>query len=209
MSRKAANHLKASDPKLREIIINSGICKFPLVNGNSSPFEALAESITHQQLNGKAAKAIWQRLLDLYDGKRLGKPSAILKTPTKRLRAAGLSESKVLALRDLAEHADAGEIGTWKALEKLEDEEIMERLTVVRGIGPWTVQMLLIFHLGRPDVLPATDFGVQKGYQLAYGHKVMPKPRELIEAGEIWKPFRSYAAWYLWRAVELLSKRGK
>lgn len=122
------------------------------------------------------------------------------------LRAAGLSRSKVAAVKDLAERALAGEIPTRRAAEKLSDSELVERLTSVRGIGTWTVEMFLIFTLGRPDVLPLDDYGVRKGFARTYGRDVLPKPKELAALGEKWRPFRTTASWYLWRALELETK---
>ena len=208
--RKATNFLKSTDERLADLITQAGPCKLiSTTRGNAnrirhrSPFEALAESIAYQQLHGKAAATIWGRVVDIYGGKKLGTPKEILKTPDEALRKAGLSRSKLLALKDLAAKANEQIIPSWKALEKLDDDEIINRLTTVRGIGPWTVQMLLIFEMGRPDVLPSTDFGVQRGYQLTYNRRNHPKPKELIVAGEHWKPFRSIASWYMWRAVDI------
>ena len=168
----------------------------------ASPYEALARAIAHQQLNGKAAQSILTRMTALY-GQRFPAPAELLATDPQALRGAGFSFSKIAALRDLAARTLEGVVPEAAALEPLSDLEIIERLTTVRGIGRWTVEMMLIFQLGRPDVLPVDDFGVCNGFRLAYGLAGMPRPRALAEFGERWKPHRSRAAWYLWRAVEL------
>jgi DNA-3-methyladenine glycosylase II len=168
-----------------------------------SPFEALARAIAHQQLNGTAANRILDRLVALYAPADFPTPEQLLATEQERLRAVGFSGAKVAALRDLADKTLAGVVPGIEQLTALTDLEIIERLTAVRGIGRWTVEMMLIFQLERPDVLPVDDFGVRNGFRLAYGLSGMPLPRALAEYGERWKPFRSVAAWYLWRAVEL------
>ena len=167
-----------------------------------SPYESLGRAIAHQQLNGKAAESILARLMGLF-GQRFPDPEALLAADPEALRAAGFSYSKIAALRDLAAKTIEGVVPEAAALEPLSDLEIIERLTTVRGIGRWTVEMMLIFQLGRPDVLPVDDFGVCNGFRLAYGLSGMPQPRALAAFGERWKPHRSLAAWYLWRAVEL------
>ncbi len=131
------------------------------------------------------------------------RPQDVLATPDARLRGAGLSRAKVAAIKDLATHALGGVVPSSRAIRELTDAQIVEQLTVVRGIGPWTVEMLLIFHLGRPDVWPVTDYGVRKGFARAYRLKDLPSPKELIEHGEKWRPYRTIAAWYFWRALEL------
>ncbi len=168
-----------------------------------SPFEALVRAIAHQQLNGVAAERILARLRALFGGDELPSPQLLLAADARQLRAVGFSHSKVAALRDLAANAVAGVVPPLDELNALADLEIIERLTTVRGIGRWTVEMLLIFQLERPDVLPVDDFGVRNGFRLVYGLAGLPLPRALAEFGERWKPYRSVAAWYLWRAVEL------
>lgn len=165
-----------------------------------TPFQGLMRSIVYQQLAGRAAAAIHGRLLALFPRKR-ATPDRLLALSDAQLRGAGLSGSKMEALRDLARNAGSGVVPTMATLKTLSDEQIVERLTEVRGIGQWTVEMLLIFRLGRPDVLPVDDYGVRKGFARAY-RREMPKPKELLTFGEIWRPFRSVASWYLWRAVE-------
>ncbi len=169
-----------------------------------SIFVALAEAIVHQQLTGKAAATIFARLCALFPHAHRG-PTAerILRTPDDKLRGAGLSRPKILSLRDLARKAQDGEVPTLAEVHRMDDEAIVERLSQVRGIGRWTVEMLLIFRLGRPDVLPADDYGVRKGFAIAFRKRDLPTRRELEQRGARWKPYRTVASWYLWRAVEL------
>lgn len=159
-------------------------------------------SIVYQQLNGTAAATILGRVKALYPRRRFPKPEDFLATPDEKLRAAGLSRAKTAAIKDLSSKTLAGVVPSARAIVQMSNEEILERLTTVRGVGPWTVEMLLIFTLGRPDVLPATDYGVRKGFALTYGLKELPKPKELLAFGEKWKPHRTTAAWYFWRALE-------
>jgi DNA-3-methyladenine glycosylase II len=172
------------------------------VAGLQTPFQALAESIVYQQLTGKAAATIFGRVHDLYGGRRRFTPDAVLATEDERLRAAGLSRAKTAALKDLAAKTNEGVVPSARVLAKLSDEAIVERLTSIRGIGRWTVEMLLIFRLGRPDVLPVDDYGVRKGLMRLLGAKELPTRKELAERGERWRPYRSAASWYLWRASE-------
>lgn len=169
----------------------------------ASPFESLLRAIIYQQLHGKAAATILGRVTALLPNPKRPTPEAFLKVKDAALRKAGLSANKTLAVRDLTAKTLDGTVPTLRKLRSMPDEEIIERLTEVRGIGVWTVEMLLIFKLGRPDVLSASDFGVRNGFRLAYNLPEMPKPTELLEHGERWRPFRSVACWYLWRAVDL------
>lgn len=203
--RKATNHLRTADSRLGNHIELVGPCRLKPARA-MTPFLGLAESIAYQQLTGKAAQTIWNRVLSLAPSERSFTPKLLDSVSDEQLRAAGLSGSKVLALRSLAEHCTSGIVPGWAKLERLDDDEIIARITQVRGIGPWTVQMLLIFSMGRLDVLPATDYGVQKGFALVYRKRELPKPKALLEFGERWKPFRSVAAWYLWRATDLEKK---
>lgn len=166
-----------------------------------SPFEALLRAIVHQQLSIKAAAAIHARVTALF-GEQI-KPRALLEMNVDTLRAAGLSKAKVLAVKDLAARRLDGTVPELSVLQQESNEAIIERLCSVRGVGCWTVQMMLIFRLGRPDVLPVADLGVRKGYHFAYGTRALPTAAELIEAGTNWAPYRSVASWYLWRACEL------
>ncbi len=168
-----------------------------------TPFEALAESIVYQQLTGKAAATIFSRVKALYPENRLPSPGLIVETADDVLRSAGLSRAKTMAIKDLAVKQSAGLIPTLAELHRLNDDEIVDKLIAVRGIGRWTVEMLLIFRLGRPDVLPINDYGVRKGFALTYRRADLPTPKELAEFGERWRPFRTVASWYLWRSLEL------
>jgi len=168
-----------------------------------SPFEALVRAVAHQQLNGKAADTITRRFLDLFPGCRFPTPLQVEMMDEALIRAAGFSGAKVRAIRDIAAKAREGIVPERRILARLNDEGIVERLTQCRGVGRWTVEMFLMFTLARPDVLPVDDFGVRNGFQLAYGLPEMPRPRELLEFGDRWRPYRTTASWYLWRAVDL------
>ena len=172
-----------------------------------SPFEALARAIAHQQLNGKAAQSILNRFVTTCGQGIFPNPKPCSSWRMRPLRASGFSFSKIAALRDLAAKTLSGIVPLREHLHTLSDLEIIERLTAVRGIGRWTVEMMLMFQLRRPDVLPVDDFGVRQGFRLAYGFKKMPAPKVLAMFGERWAPHRSAAAWYLWRAVDLHAGR--
>ncbi|MGB9405911.1 MAG: DNA-3-methyladenine glycosylase [Terracidiphilus sp.] len=206
---EALAHLRASDPKLGALIDRAGPFTLKL-DPSPSPFESLVESILYQQLHGKAAATIHRRVREYFGGDPT--PQLLLDAPDEVLRAAGVSGNKVRALKDLAARTLDGTVPTHAAIKKMTDAEIVERLTEVRGIGPWTVEMLLIFRLGRPDVLPVSDYGVRKGFALTFQKapktraleaKDLPKPEVLLKRGKRWAPFRSVASWYLWRACDL------
>ncbi len=200
----AVESLRTADPTLGRAIDTIG--EFTLVRdlrAAKSVYAVLTESIVSQQLSGKAAATIYGRVCALFPGARGGpKPDHILGASDAMLRGAGLSQAKMLAVRDLAERTLAGEIPTLAAARRLSDEAIIERLTAVRGIGRWTAEMFLIFRLGRPDVLPVDDFGVRKGFALAFGLREQPKPKALAAYGERWAPYRTVASWYLWRTAD-------
>jgi DNA-3-methyladenine glycosylase II len=198
---EAIKYLTGVDPTLARLIERVGPFNMPLRRMHN-PFEALARNIIFQQLHGNAATAIHGRVLALFGKSKLD-PQDVLDASDKSLRGAGLSGAKLVALKDLAAKTLDGTVPTLARLKRMTDEEIVARLTEVRGIGRWTVEMLLIFRLGRPDVLPVGDYAVRKGFALAYGLKESPKPKELEAYGERWRPYRSVASWYLWRAVEL------
>jgi DNA-3-methyladenine glycosylase II len=202
MRHKSLTHLSRIDPVMRGLIGVIGPCRIEL-QSECAPFQALARAIAHQQLHGNAARAILARFAATCGGGSFPAPRAVLASKDAELRAIGFSFSKIAALKDLAAKTLEGIVPERHELERLDDAEIIERLTQVRGIGRWTVEMMLMFHLGRPDVLPVDDFGVRMGFRLAYALRKMPKPRALYAYGERWGPFRSTAAWYLWRAVEL------
>jgi DNA-3-methyladenine glycosylase II len=194
------------DPVLANLMRAAG--KFDhRLNSEHTPFHALARAIAHQQLNGTAAESIFGRFVGLYpsEGREVALLEAelVLGTPDEKLRAVGLSFAKIASIKDLARKTLDGVVPPHEILHTLGNEEIIERITQVRGIGRWTVEMLLMFRLGRPDVLPVDDFGVRNGFRLAYGLRGMPTVRALAEYGARWAPFRSVAAWYLWRAVDL------
>lgn len=165
-------------------------------------FEALLRSIVYQQLSGKAAATIHGRVKALFPGRTI-RPEQVLAAPDETLRSAGMSRAKTIAAKDLAQKVLNGVVPTGAQARKLSDEELIARLTQVRGIGEWTVQMLLMFHLGRPDVLPVKDLGVRKGFILTYGLSDLPGEKALIAHGEHWRPYRSVASWYMWRAVDI------
>jgi 3-methyladenine DNA glycosylase/8-oxoguanine DNA glycosylase len=197
----AVKHIRRVDPELAAVIRRAGRCGLePRLR--HPPFEELLEAIVYQQLSGKAAATIYGRVRALYPRRRALDPAALLDTPDDALRGAGLSRAKLAAARDLAAKTIEGVVPTAAALRRMPDDEIVARLTAVRGVGRWTVEMLLIFRLGRPDVLPIHDLGIQKGFQLTYGTRQRPKPDRIERYGERWRPFRSVASWYLWRATD-------
>jgi DNA-3-methyladenine glycosylase II len=199
---EAVRHLSEADRTLARLISLVGPFTIEL-RSMSSPFEALARNIIYQQLNGNAAQTIHSRVLSVLGGKNRMRPESILDASDEELRGAGLSRNKMMALRDLAAKTLDGTVLTLARLERMNDEEIIERLTRVRGIGRWTVEMLLMFGLGRPDVLPVGDYGVRKGFSIVYGTEGLPTPKELARYGERWRPYRTVASWYMWRAVDL------
>ncbi len=212
---EAVSALSAVDAKLRRLIERAGPCTLR-ISGSQSPFEALAESIVFQQLHGKAARAIHTRMVESF-GEVCGvgvhpSPQHLLDCPTPQLRGAGLSHNKTLALRDLAAKTLDGTVPSLAKIRRMDDESIIAHLTQVRGIGRWTVEMMLIFRLGRPDVLPVSDYGVRKGFALTFGtlkpeDKVtpadLPKPDVMERRAKKWHPWCSVASWYMWRACDL------
>src|SRR6185312_2536519 len=200
-ARAALRHLRRSDPRLARAIAAVGRCQLEFTPSRS-PFHSLMRAITYQQLSGKAAATIHGRVVALFPVEHGPHPELLLKLPDTALRGAGLSRNKLLALKDLAANALDGTIPDMRKLKALSDDEIIERLTQVRGVGRWTVEMLLIFTLGRPDVLPVTDLGIRKGFQRAYGMRRLPAYSTLERAGRLWSPHRSVASWYLWRIAD-------
>jgi DNA-3-methyladenine glycosylase II len=195
------NHLSAKDEKLARLIAET--VRFQTdADAAQSPYEALLESIAYQSISGKAAATIFARIKALSSNGRPPSPQEMLKLRALTLRKAGLSGAKVLAMKDLARKTIQGVVPTREEAAKMSDDELVERLISVRGIGAWTVEMFLIFNLGRPDVLPIHDLGVKKGWCVTYGKKHMPKPKELLAFGERWRPYRTVASWYMWRAFE-------
>ena len=209
-SDEAIAALTAADAKLGELMRRVGPFRLRL-KSQHSPFEALVESIIYQQIHGRAAFAILHRLLAAF-GDMHPQPQHILAAPDAILRGCGLSANKARALRDLAAKTLDGTVPTLPRIRRMADAEIIERLTAVRGVGQWTVEMLLIFRLGRPDVLPVTDYGVRKGFLLTFGRPpkskpitpaVLPKPEAMWRRAKKWHPWCSVASWYLWRACDL------
>jgi DNA-3-methyladenine glycosylase II len=216
----ACRELSAADPKLGKLIALAGPFTMRVASAQS-PFEALVESIIYQQLHGKAAATIHRRLIEGFgpvvalEGSGNGAhptPQQLIDCPNEQLRAAGLSHNKALALRDLAAKTIDGTVPTLARIRRMSDEAIIEHLTQVRGVGRWTVEMLLIFRLGRPDVLPTGDYGIRKGFALTFGKlkpadKVTPAdlatPTDIERRAKKWHPWCSVASWYLWRACDL------
>jgi len=203
--RAALRHLRAADPALGRHIDRVGAFALQL-RGTAEPFMTLAEAIVYQQLSGKAAATIFGRLTALYPDGGLA-PERILSTGDETLRGVGLSRAKAASLRDLATRTAAGTVPSLAKLRAMEDDAIIEALTEIRGIGRWTVEMLLMFRLGRPDVLPLSDYGIRKGFARVFRRRgaaddALPSPADVARRGERWRPYRSVASWYLWRALD-------
>jgi methylated-DNA-[protein]-cysteine S-methyltransferase len=205
--RAAVEQLRKADARLGRLIDRVGPFTMqaaaPSPRAGIAPFTSLAKAIISQQLSGKAAATIYARVARLWDGDTVDNPQAVMDAPKAELRAAGLSENKALSLRDLAKHALDGILPSRAEMEALSDEEVIERLVHIRGIGRWSVQMLLMFYLGRPNVLPVADLGVQKGFALTYGMRSLPSAKAMERTARAWAPFASVASWYMWRAVEV------
>jgi DNA-3-methyladenine glycosylase II len=196
----AVDHLTAADPVLAGLIDRVGACTLQPA-WSRSPFESLVRSVAYQQLQGRAAAVILKRFLALFEAP-FPSPDDIARLDEETMRAVGFSRSKVAAIRDIAADAESGLLPDRASAETMDDAELIRRLTSIRGVGPWTVQMLLIFTLGRLDVLPADDFGVRNGIRRTYGLDALPAKNEVIRMAEAWRPYRSVASWYLWRAAE-------
>jgi DNA-3-methyladenine glycosylase II len=198
--RAARAHL-AADPVLGPVVKRVGA--FTLKPETREPYEALVRAIAHQQVHGRAAEAMLRRLIELFPQQAFPDPAGLLALPEGAIRGCGFSGAKVAAILDIAHKTVGGLVPTQRGAARLSDEALIERLVAIRGVGRWTVEMLLIFTLGRPDILPVDDFGVREGYRHAAGLDAQPKPRALAEAGLGWAPYRSAAAWYLWRYADL------
>jgi DNA-3-methyladenine glycosylase II len=205
MTFKAHKHLSAADPVMRRLIREHGKCAL-VPEMRRSPFQSLVQAVAHQQLNGTAANTILRRFIKLFPGKRFPRPEDLAGVTDEQIRACGFSYAKIKSIRDIAEKALSGIIPSSQQIVKLSDDEIIARLTEVRGVGRWTVEMLLIFQLGRRDVLPVDDFGVRNGFRVAYKKREMPKPKDLLKFGERWRPHGTTAAWFLWRAADAARK---
>jgi DNA-3-methyladenine glycosylase II len=203
MSVLARRHLSQC-PIFAALIVRHG--RFSVKPQARSPYEALVRSIAHQQLHGRAAEAILRRFVALFEtmdpAANFPEPAHVLAAEEAALRGCGFSGSKIAAIRDICAKTLDGTVPNRRAAGRLSDGALIERLTTIRGVGRWTVEMVLISTLGRPDVLPVDDFGVREGYRILYGLEAQPKPRELATIGEAWAPWRSVAAWYLWRAAD-------
>lgn len=197
----AVAHLSQVDPAMARLIRVVGPCTLT-PQTRRAPFESLVRAIASQQLHRKAAESILRRFIALFPGRRFPRAEDLATVDDARLRGVGFSRSKVAALRDLAAKTRDGTVPTARIIRGLDDEAIVQRVTAVRGIGRWTVEMLLIFQLGRPDVLPVDDFGVRNGFRIAYRTRAMPTPQAIRRYGERWRPYRTVASWYLWRATE-------
>ena len=197
----ALAHLAERDEKLKGLIAETTPFEVDITEAQTH-YDALLESICHQSISGKAAATIFGRVKALGSNGRAPTPEEMLRIRKQPLRKAGLSGAKILAMKDLAKKTIEGVVPTLERALEMSDEELIERLVSVRGIGAWSVEMFLIFRLGRPDVLPIHDLGVKKGWSVAYGKKHMPRPAELLAFGERWRPYRTVASWYMWRAFE-------
>ena len=200
MHSEAEAHLSKRCAVMSRLIKAHGPCE--LAPQKRSPYEALVNAVAHQQLHANAAEAILRRFTALFPGTRFPKPAQVLAADEAALRGCGFSMGKLLAIRDIAAKTLSGQIPTRAAALKLTDAELIERLVEVRGVGRWTVEMLLIFTLGRPDVFPSDDYGVRNGWRVAKKLAEMPKPKDFRLLAERWQPHRTLAAWYLWRAAD-------
>ena len=205
---KGVQSIVANDRRMAKLVAEVGECGLKPARA-LSPYESLVQSVVYQQLHGNAARTIFNRLLALYPRAPFPTPKMILDTRPAKLRSVGLSQNKMLAIRDIARFAHEGALPDRRAAQRLSDEELVEILIQIRGVGLWTVQMMLIFTLGRADVWPVNDYGIQQGYALLHKKKELPSPKELLALGDRWKPYRSIASWYLWRIVDLHRERTK
>jgi len=206
--KAAIEFLTKGDPHLARVVAQAAEFQLNLEE-EQTPYESLLQAISYQSISGKAARAIFARVKALGANGRCPAPAEILRVRPQALRKIGLSGAKVKAVRDLAQKTIEGIVPTLEEAHRMSDEELVKRLISVRGIGAWTVEMFLIFRLGRPDVLPIHDYGVQKGFALTYRKRRIPKPKELLKFGERWRPYRTVASWYMWRAVEVAGKDGR
>jgi len=206
MHSAAVKHLAKTDPVMRRLIREHGSCELK-PETRRSPFQSLVQAVAHQQLHGTAANNILARFRKLFPRRRFPRQEDLASVTDAQLRACGFSWAKIASIRDITAKTLAGVVPSSRQIEKLSDDEIIARLTEVRGVGRWTVEMLLIFQLGRPDVLPADDFGVRSGFRHAYRKREMPKVKELLAYGERWRPHRTVAAWYLWCAADAAKKK--
>ena len=199
---EALRHLRRVDPVMAQLIRRAGPYVVVCERGVGA-YEALVQAVAHQQLTGKAARTILGRFYALYGGDCCPEPAKLVDTADEQLRGCGFSRAKSASLKDIAAKTLDGTIPPRRSLARMKNEAIIERLVEARGVGRWTVEMFLMFTLGRPDVLPVDDYGIRLGYKIAYGKRKLPKPRVLARYGELWAPYRTTASWYLWRAVDM------
>ena len=204
----AIKHLSAADPVMKKLIAEIGACQLE-PETKRSPFQSLVQAVAHQQLNGTAANTILSRFIKLFPKKKFPKPENLANVTDAQIRTCGFSFAKIKAIRDIAAKTLDGMIPSSRKIQAMSDEEIITRLTEARGVGRWTVEMLLIFQLGREDVLPVDDFGVRNGFRIAYKKRKMPKPKALLKFGRKWRPHGTTAAWYLWRAADAAKTSAK
>ncbi len=198
----AIRHLASVDPVLGALIAKVGPCGLESRRVRS-PFQALAHAVAHQQLNGKAANTILSRFIGLFPHGRFPSAREVFDLDVGALRSVGFSRAKAACVKDIARSTLEGAVPGPGQIRRLSDDDLVARLTQIKGVGRWTVEMVLMFSLGRPDVLPATDFGIRQGFARAYGKRKLPEPEHILKHGERWRPYRSIASWYLWRAVDL------
>jgi len=201
MNAAAIRHLSTADPILGALIAQAGPCDLK-PDRTRSPFQALVQAVAHQQLNGKAANTILTRFINLFPHGRFPSAKEVFDVDASALAGVGFSRAKAGYVKDIARMALEGVVPGDGQIKRLSDEEIIARLTQIRGVGRWTVEMLLIFSLGRPDVLPVDDYGIRQGFAIAYRKRKLPEPGQILEHGERWRPYRTTASWYLWRAVD-------
>jgi DNA-3-methyladenine glycosylase II len=205
MPKRAIDHLRRCDDRLGEWIDRIGVLQLP-VPETREPYVALLETIAHQQLAGAAARSIWARVIGLFED-RVPCSRRLVDMPEEHLRSAGLSRSKAMAMRDICAKVNAGEIPDAVKIKQMSDTDIYALLTDIRGVGSWTVDMLMMFTLCRPDIMPVTDYGVRKGFQVLYRKRKLPTPKQLEKFSEKWRPHRSVAALYLWRIADTAKKK--
>jgi DNA-3-methyladenine glycosylase II len=205
MPLRAIQHLRHSDERMGDWIDRIGVLELPApVVGE--PFLALLETIAHQQLAGAAARAIWARFIALFDGGAVC-PKRLVDMTDEQLRSAGLSRSKASSMRDICMRVNAGKIPSASLISQMSDADIYSQLMEIRGVGSWTVDMLMMFTLRRPDIMPVTDYGVRKGFQVLYRKRALPTPKQLAKFSEKWRPHRTVAALYLWRIADIGKKK--
>ena len=201
MNEAALRHLSTVDPILGDLIAKVGPCGLD-PDLSRSPFQALVQAVAHQQLNGKAANTILGRFMALFPHGKLPTAQEVFDVDTEKLTGAGFSRAKASYIKEIARMTLEGVVPGKGQIKRMSDDEIIDRLTQIKGVGRWTVEMLLIFSLGRPDVLPVDDFGIRTGFAIVYKKRKLPEPKLIMKQGERWKPYRSIASWYLWRAVD-------